>query len=98
MSEQPGEWIEYAACAARGVDVFVCDVRESGARKPARRYAENNAIAKRICAGCPVRPMCLDWAMQLPDPAYNLVAGGLTHRERSRERRRARKRAAEADS
>jgi hypothetical protein len=43
------------------------------------------AAAKRVCAGCPVRARCLDWALRaLPEG----IAGGLTPGERQALRRR----------
>jgi len=47
------------------------------------------AAAKAVCAGCPVRAECLEWALEvLPDG----IAGGMTPQERRRERRRRRAR------
>ena len=37
--------------------------------------------AKRVCAGCPVRGDCLEYALDRGDIAYG-VLGGLTPRER----------------
>ena len=38
------------------------------------------SVAKAICAGCPVRPACLDWALAVPEE--HGVFGGLDERER----------------
>jgi len=54
------------------------------------RYARINvrvAKAKAICATCPVLEPCQAWAMTDPDPAYDLIAGGLDPLERARIRR-----------
>ena len=39
-------------------------------------------IAKTICAGCPIRRNCLEFAIAYDEPFG--VWGGLTHRERAR--------------
>ncbi len=65
------EWMADAAC--RGVDTtvfFPDDPRISG------RYAE----ARLVCAACPVRTACLDWAILNRLPAG--LWGGLTPSER----------------
>ena len=43
------------------------------------------AKAQRICAGCPVRQQCLDFALRAPEPAG--VWGGTTPEQRIRARR-----------
>ena len=45
--------------------------------------------AKEVCAGCPVRQPCLEWALQ--DRERFGVWGGLTERERRRMLRQRRK-------
>ncbi|MBN9113179.1 MAG: WhiB family transcriptional regulator [Pseudonocardia sp.] len=48
-------------------------------------YEAQVAAAKRVCAGCPVRARCLDYALTaLPDG----IAGGTTPEERAKLRRR----------
>ena len=56
------------------------------------------AAGKAICAGCPVRTQCLDYAVAFG--VHHGTFGGLSARERAdvrRERRAGRKRRAEAD-
>ena len=50
------------------------------------------AKAQRICAGCPVRQQCLDFALRTPEPAG--VWGGTTPEQRIRARRANNRRAA----
>lgn len=85
--DPPGAWVEFAMCRGRDTEWFVCDAREQADRPPARRFQRRNAMAKALCRICPVRELCADWAMGLPDPAVNLIAGGMTHRERAQKRR-----------
>lgn len=45
--------------------------------------------AREICAGCPVRVECLDFALENHEGHYDYgIWGGLTHRERQRLRRK----------
>jgi WhiB family redox-sensing transcriptional regulator len=71
-----GEWRQEAACRGGEVERFfpVSDA-EAGA-------------AKAICAGCPVRDACLNWALSTHQD--DGVWGGLTDTERRRLRRRRR--------
>jgi WhiB family redox-sensing transcriptional regulator len=41
---------------------------------------ESTRPAKKVCAACPVRPPCLDWALATREP--HGVWGGLSERER----------------
>lgn len=63
-------WFALAACRGAGVDQFV--TRDSRAATRARE----------VCAGCPVRVECLDYA--LDDPSIVGIWGGTSARERSR--------------
>ena len=47
-------------------------------RPPAKR--EREAAAKALCAACPRRGDCLDWAL---DTAASGICGGLTQEERA---------------
>ncbi len=83
-------WRDRAACVGADTDLFfpigstgfaVLQVRE----------------AKQVCAPCPVRSLCLDWAVKLN--IDHGVWGGLSEEERrSLKRRQTRKRAATAIS
>jgi WhiB family redox-sensing transcriptional regulator len=49
----PGSWIRKAACTSANPDVFF----------PGRRDAGAGEEAKAICAECPVRAECLEYAL-----------------------------------
>jgi WhiB family transcriptional regulator, redox-sensing transcriptional regulator len=74
-------WLDRAACA--GVDghlFFAPDIE----RTQDREIREAKAAA--ICAQCPVRAQCLDYA--LSNSIKHGIWGGLNQSERARERRR----------
>ena len=67
-------WKKRAACRGSGVDVFF----------PEKRNGQTTARqARAICAGCPVRETCLDYALKHHD--HYGVWGGMTDRQRRRE-------------
>ncbi|MET8623590.1 WhiB family transcriptional regulator [Kitasatospora sp. NPDC004669] len=66
-----------AACAGVDTELFYPDPEEIGAE--AAEWAERRA--KMICAGCPVRTMCLELAMERYEK--HGIAGGLTPAERT---------------
>ena len=66
-------WLEYAACAGVDADLFF-PVGNGDS------VGEQTADAKRVCAGCPVKSECLDWALETRQ--YTGVWGGLSERER----------------
>ncbi|MGH9114590.1 MAG: WhiB family transcriptional regulator [Acidimicrobiales bacterium] len=70
-------WRQKAACRGVDPDIFypVSD--------------EDAEDAKAICAGCPVRQACLEWA--LTNREADGVLGGATERERRRILRRRRR-------
>jgi len=69
-------WRDDAACKGLDTDIFFpATDTEAGA-------------AKLVCAGCPVRSECLEWA--LLSRQEDGVWGGLTDNERRRLRRRRR--------
>jgi WhiB family redox-sensing transcriptional regulator len=72
-------WREFARC--RGVDPEVF--------YPVSDDDEAAEEAKSICAACPVREPCLEFALETREK--NGVWGGLTERERRRVLRRRRK-------
>lgn len=73
-----GDWRARAAC--RGVDPETFfPVAASG---PVREQLVEQA--KQVCAVCPVRARCLDWAL---DELPHGVAGGLSEAERAEVRR-----------
>jgi WhiB family transcriptional regulator, redox-sensing transcriptional regulator len=79
-------WQDDAACRGRDVVPFFAP---DGERQPEREIRERKA--KGVCASCPVRVQCLDYAISRPEK-YG-VWGGLNEEERSAERRRRMRRA-----
>jgi hypothetical protein len=51
-------------------------------RRPGPGGVARISHAKALCATCPVRVVCLAWALTEPDPAVGMVAGGATPAER----------------
>jgi WhiB family transcriptional regulator, redox-sensing transcriptional regulator len=80
-------WRSSAACLSADPDLFF-PISSTG---PAERQI---ARAKTICAGCPVRRECLEFALA-HDQAHG-IWGGTTPEDRQRDRRRRRRRAAAA--
>jgi len=80
-------WRAAGACLSADPDLFF----PISARGPAEKQV---ARAKMICAGCRVRPECLEFAVA-HDLTYG-IWGGTTPEDRQRERRRKRRRAAAA--
>lgn len=72
--------IENAACAGLEVDVFYRHEDQRG-----RAKSESAKIAREICAECPVRQACLDYAMRVENgwSRYG-IWGGLTALERAK--------------
>jgi WhiB family transcriptional regulator, redox-sensing transcriptional regulator len=68
-------WLHDAACRGMELSIFYRPDNERGAS--ARRH---DLRAKAICADCPVRRSCLEWALATPEP-YG-VWGGMTPDER----------------
>jgi WhiB family redox-sensing transcriptional regulator len=69
---------ERAACVGRDPELFY----PVGAGP---QVGEQIAAAKAVCAGCPVRELCLGDAMASEDPASRWgVTGGLSATERTR--------------
>ncbi|MQA62366.1 MAG: hypothetical protein GEU86_12900 [Actinophytocola sp.] len=65
----PPGWVRDAVCAQTDPELFFPDKGGS------------TAAAKRICAGCPVRARCLDYALDSPVPVSG-IWGGLSEKER----------------
>jgi len=81
----PGRWTDHAACGDRRDDLFF----PVGTTGPA---VDQIRSAKAICAGCPVREACLEWALDTYQDAG--IWGGLTEEERRAIRRQRRERRA----
>jgi WhiB family transcriptional regulator, redox-sensing transcriptional regulator len=74
-------WQGRAACKGRNARLFFGPDGEKGQDREIRE-----AKAKAICASCPVRAQCLDYALR--NSIKHGVWGGLNREERTRERRR----------
>jgi WhiB family redox-sensing transcriptional regulator len=68
-------WMADAACRGMGPDLFF------GER------GWSSAPAKQVCASCPVRQPCLDYALELGDLDAQGLWGGTSQRERRAMRR-----------
>jgi WhiB family redox-sensing transcriptional regulator len=72
----PGTWAGQALCAQADPDAWF----------PDRGQHALAAIARRICAACPVRSECLDYALAGADTWAGIssgIWGGTTPRERA---------------
>jgi WhiB family redox-sensing transcriptional regulator len=80
--EQPQGWMAEAACAGTDTNLFF----------PGPNDKADQAAAKAVCAGCPVRDPCLDEALHGPQAASDDagIFGGTTPAERARLRIQAR--------
>jgi WhiB family transcriptional regulator, redox-sensing transcriptional regulator len=74
-------WQDRAACAGMDACVFFAPDDERGQEREIRE-----AKAAAICAPCPVRAQCLEYA--LGNSIRHGIWGGLNQEERARERRR----------
>jgi WhiB family transcriptional regulator, redox-sensing transcriptional regulator len=74
-------WQARAACAGMDPQLFFAP---DGERPQQREIRE--AKAKAVCALCPVRAQCLDYALRTS--IKHGIWGGLNRDERARERRR----------
>lgn len=72
----PTDWQEHAACRFEDINLFFPLEGDDG-QDVALRYS----LAKGICAFCPVRQPCLDYALTL-DERFG-VWGGLTPHQRA---------------
>jgi len=83
IQERP--WAHRAACKAADPGLFA---EHAGELKAPRLARERKA--KAICAGCPVRPQCLDYALGppgQPQPVSGTIWGGMNDSERAAEKR-----------
>ncbi|MFD7448278.1 WhiB family transcriptional regulator [Kitasatospora sp. NPDC059827] len=79
----PDSDLRGAACAGSDTTLFFPDPEEMGTE--AAEWAERRA--KMLCAGCPVKSMCLADALERKEP--HGIFGGLNERERASVLRRA---------
>lgn len=70
------QWMRKAACRGEGFDAWF----------PTDEVGEEADPARRVCAGCPVRPECLDYALDCS--IRHGLWGGLSPRERAALNRR----------
>ncbi len=75
--EPPQPWKEDAACRGTNLDWFF-----PGRKEPAGTTAK----ARRICAACPVKAECLEYAIEYDMPG---IWGGTTRKQRLSMRKRA---------
>ena len=80
--DQDQAWRDQAACKGQGDLFFPPPMTDP--RLEVGKW-ERFAKAKAICAECPVRDECLEWALDTELP--HGIAGGLTENERNRIRR-----------
>lgn len=78
MIEFASDWRADGACRTVDPDLFFPVAVGAVANKQIVK-------AQRICAGCPVRQQCLDFALRTREPAG--IWGGTTPEERTRTRR-----------
>lgn len=76
----PGPWTEHAACVGIDPDIFFPPNGGEAFKSSAR--------AKAICATCPVRSDCLDYAIR--ERITHGIWGGLTEKDRRVVRRQRR--------
>lgn len=74
----PPAWAARGACTRPGMspELFFTAPRERGQRR-----RDREATAKALCAGCPVRALCLAYAVDTGQRAG--IWGGLTETERA---------------
>jgi WhiB family redox-sensing transcriptional regulator len=71
-------WRHQAACKGKEAELFF----PPGPVEPREERLAREAVAKRICATCPVRVACLEYALAVREP-YG-IWGGLNEYERRR--------------
>lgn len=78
------DWRQRLACADEDPELWfpLADANQHGQAVAIRTQTEQ---AKAICADCPVRQKCLDWALTYPEK--HGIWGGLTEEERAAMRR-----------
>ena len=74
-------WQDRAACAGTTAELFFGPDGETAQEREIRE-----AKAAAVCAACPVRANCLDYALR--NSIRHGIWGGLNGEERARERRR----------
>lgn len=84
----PGDWAADANCRGKTHLMVMPDREKAGGKsKPSHAALRTINRGRLVCDTCPVLEPCRAWAMTTPDPAYGLMAGGLTPQERNQKRR-----------
>ena len=73
-------WLDEAACRGKPTQWWFAGDGRNLNTKTAKRALE-------ICAACPVRDACLDWALEIPQPWHGIFAG-MSPQQRKREQKR----------
>jgi WhiB family redox-sensing transcriptional regulator len=81
MSWPDVSWQDRAAC--RDMETLLFFGRDG---EPRQEREIREAAARAVCASCPVRRRCLDYALK--NSVTQGIWGGLNQEERTRERRR----------
>jgi WhiB family redox-sensing transcriptional regulator len=80
----PGEffmqWRDIAACRGTSIDIWFAPENAMTPKQRSAAEKERVSLAKKICAGCPVREECLRYALD-HDERHGIL-GGLTPGER----------------
>jgi WhiB family redox-sensing transcriptional regulator len=84
----PGPWLAGAACAGSGPSLWF-------AAEDTPEGAEKARLATAVCAACPVRAQCLDYALEIGEITEG-IWGGMTPAERQAEQLRRNEAAAAA--
>lgn len=71
------QWTETPACAGTNTEMWFCEDNEPGYREA--------ALLKRICADCPVKKQCFDYALRHTVQGY---WAGTTPRHRAQLRKK----------
>lgn len=77
-SDYDKTWFDYAACKGKTSLMFPKEHKDI-------TYI---AKARAMCKGCPVRPQCLDYALEFPPADMHGVWAGLTSRQLAAEQRK----------
>jgi len=82
----PGNWSDSANCKNQRMWYSTFSVEYNPILTPEDQQMETEALD--LCRGCPVLLECRRWALTDPDPATDMVAGGLTPHQRMAKRLR----------
>lgn len=76
----PGNWVELAACKNERMWYDAFDVHLNPLLSDTDLAMQEHALG--LCRDCVVILECRRWALTEPDPATDMVAGGLTPHQR----------------